>query len=240
MIPCIFVKIIIIIYGIILPVYWSHKALKTHDAKETQRWLTYWMVFVIYIKVLSWVDFLVRFWLPFYNELILIMLVWLLNSELNGSAFLYNFYLEPFLSNYETEIESSIRKIGSTIIEVGLKISSKSIKLVTSAVLEQLKERNSGDIKGESSANLYEINRISVLDTFNDFLSFPGSRETLNVRRSAGKSSNDGCSQYVADSTEDSSICLSRHKKVCKSSNPFRSVTTSKKLQVKPHDKSFK
>ncbi|GBM06544.1 hypothetical protein AVEN_150377-1 [Araneus ventricosus] len=113
MIPRIFLKTVIIIYGIILPVYWSHIALKTYDVKETQRWLTYWMVFVLYIKLLDWVDGLVRIWLPFYNEISLLILLWLLDSELNGSIFLYNFYLKPFLSSCEIEIGSSMHKIGN-------------------------------------------------------------------------------------------------------------------------------
>ncbi|PRD30707.1 UNVERIFIED_CONTAM: Uncharacterized protein T19C3.4 [Trichonephila clavipes] len=150
MIPRLFLQILIITYGVVLPIYWSHKALKNNNEKQIQEWLTYWIMFSLFAKFLDLSSCVIGFWLPFYNELVLLTLFWLISPQFNGSKFLYNNYLKPALSNYENEIDSSLEKTWKNFLDVGLRVSANTAKLVINATIKFLKEGNFTDFKDKS------------------------------------------------------------------------------------------
>jgi len=89
------------------PVYASFKALETEDKNDDTQWLTYWIVFSVFALFESLADELV-FWVPFYYELKLLILIALQIPQLQLASTLYTVYLRPILKRNEAKIDSAI------------------------------------------------------------------------------------------------------------------------------------
>ncbi|GFS68204.1 uncharacterized protein T19C3.4 [Nephila pilipes] len=232
MIPRIFLKILIITYGVALPAYWSHKALRDSNEKETQKWLTYWIIFSLFVKILDVANYVIEIWLPFYNELVLLTLFWLLSPQLNGSKFLYNNYLKPALSNYENDIDSSMEKVWKCILDVGLRVSSKTVKFVINTTIKFLKEGNFTDFEENYALGKDENEQFGVLNVFQNILDSEGSSPNSDPINVIDGSLGDGNQLCEKESFDD---VISNHPKskykLCKKNKTFqrRKISASEK-----------
>ena len=59
------------------PAYASFKAVKSKNLKEYVRWMMYWIVFALFSAIESILDPLLTFWLPFYCEVKVVLLLYL-------------------------------------------------------------------------------------------------------------------------------------------------------------------
>lgn len=82
--------------GSAYPVYRSFKSLQPSDAPAEQ-WLPYWILFAIFSSIEFVLDFVFAFWLPFYYELKVMLVLYLQPVYFDGAAKLYTKYLEPLL-----------------------------------------------------------------------------------------------------------------------------------------------
>jgi len=97
--------------GTLYPAYCSFKAIKNKDLKEYRRWLMYWVVFAFFCSGEIVSDFFLAFWFPFYSQIKLLIVLWLLNSWTRGSSTIYQSLIQPYLIKNEQKIDSTLKEI---------------------------------------------------------------------------------------------------------------------------------
>jgi len=103
--------------GFVFPAYKSIKAIESEDKNDDTQWLTYWVVYSSFMIVEFFSDILLS-WFPFYFLAKLIFLGWCMAPyEWNGSSFIYNRVLYPFVKRHEKQIDSYIEKGGQLASE---------------------------------------------------------------------------------------------------------------------------
>uniref|UniRef100_UPI00358FDC11 receptor expression-enhancing protein 2-like isoform X2 n=1 Tax=Myxine glutinosa TaxID=7769 RepID=UPI00358FDC11 len=96
-----------LVFGTLYPAYSSYKAVKTKNVREYVKWMMYWIVFAIFTAVETFTDLLLA-WFPFYYEMKIMFVVWLLSPYTKGSSVLYRKFVHPTLSSKEKEIDEYI------------------------------------------------------------------------------------------------------------------------------------
>uniref|UniRef100_A0A672QT50 Receptor expression-enhancing protein n=1 Tax=Sinocyclocheilus grahami TaxID=75366 RepID=A0A672QT50_SINGR len=91
-----------LIFGTLYPAYSSYKAVKSKDVREYVKWMMYWIIFALFTTVEVITDI---FLLPFYYELKIAFVVWLLSPYTKGSSVLYRKFVHPTLSSKEKDID---------------------------------------------------------------------------------------------------------------------------------------
>jgi receptor expression-enhancing protein 5/6 len=102
MIPDFLFRLLSTVVGIVIPAYRSYKALEYHDG-QVHHYLKYWIVFGVFSLIEFWVD-IVLFWIPFYNELKLGMLVWLQLPQTSGAVAVYDRVIKPLVNQHEDDM----------------------------------------------------------------------------------------------------------------------------------------
>ena len=93
------------------PSYASFKAVKSKNVREYVRWMMYWIVFSLFSAIESILDPLVSFWLPFYSEFKVLILLYLASPMTRGSGPVYRRWVHPFLCSKEEEIDLVLEKV---------------------------------------------------------------------------------------------------------------------------------
>lgn len=104
-----FAPYITCLVGIVLPTYWSLKAIETKEADDDTQWLTYWIVYACFTFLDLFVGFILKI-IPFYFFLKLIFLVWCFMPNTRGAVTIYNKALKPIFQKYEGFIDKTITK----------------------------------------------------------------------------------------------------------------------------------
>ncbi|KAF7201819.1 receptor expression-enhancing protein 1 isoform X1 [Nothobranchius furzeri] len=107
MVSWIISRLVVLVFGTLYPAYSSYKAVKTKDVKEYVKWMMYWIIFALFTTVEVFTDMFVC-WLPFYYELKIAFVVWLLSPYTKGSSVLYRKFVHPTLSSKEKDIDEYI------------------------------------------------------------------------------------------------------------------------------------
>ncbi|XP_067928570.1 receptor expression-enhancing protein 1-like isoform X2 [Watersipora subatra] len=110
MVSALISKVVILVFGTLYPAYSSYKAVKNKDVKEYVKWMMYWIVFALFTSVETFADVLVS-WFPFYYELKIIFVIWLLSPVTKGSSVLYRKCVHPELLKREAEIDQTLEKV---------------------------------------------------------------------------------------------------------------------------------
>ena len=84
-------------------------------------WMTYWIVFAIVTITEEIFDLLLSFWLPFYYELKIIFLFWLLSPVTRGSRLLYRQVIHPALLTREEDIDQLLLQWRDHSYRLGVK-----------------------------------------------------------------------------------------------------------------------
>lgn len=125
-------RLIVLGGGTLYPAYASYKAVKSANVRLYVRWMMYWIIYAIFVTVETFTDLLLS-WVPFYYEIKVGFLIWLLSPYTKGAAFLYRKYVHPFLSEKEPEIDnlfdSAKKRSYATVMDYG----SRGINVATSA-----------------------------------------------------------------------------------------------------------
>ncbi|KAI6239551.1 Receptor expression-enhancing protein [Aphelenchoides fujianensis] len=128
MISILFSRLAILVCGMLYPAYKSFKAVRLKDAKEYMKWMMYWIAFAIFCVAESFADIFVSFWFPFYYELKILFILWLVSPWTKGGTILYRKasllallfpiidsilqWIHPTLMKHEEEIDVVIQKAG--------------------------------------------------------------------------------------------------------------------------------
>ncbi|XP_041124628.1 receptor expression-enhancing protein 1-like isoform X2 [Polyodon spathula] len=93
-----------LIFGTLYPAYSSYKAVKSKDIKDYVKWMMYWIIFALFTTAETITDIFLS-WIPFYYELKIAFVVWLLSPYTKGSSVLYRKFVHPTLTSKEKEID---------------------------------------------------------------------------------------------------------------------------------------
>lgn len=133
MLPYSLCRLITFGLGTLYPGYASYKALKFNDTPALLHWLTYWIVSALFLTFTEiFLDLFLGFWFPFYYEIKIIFILWLIYPATRGSKFIYREFLHPMLIKCEVDIDefvdtctrdgfSAVSDLGWTIVDVVIK-----------------------------------------------------------------------------------------------------------------------
>lgn len=107
MISSIFSRITILAFGTLYPAYNSFKTVRAKSVDEYMKWMMYWIVFAIFSAAETFTDVFLA-WLPFYYEMKVLLILWLLPSMGNGSPVIYRKCLHPFLKRHEARLDHTL------------------------------------------------------------------------------------------------------------------------------------
>ncbi|ODQ60123.1 hypothetical protein WICANDRAFT_23789, partial [Wickerhamomyces anomalus NRRL Y-366-8] len=81
-----------------LPLITTYKALNSNNQHLLKPWIIYWIVYSLLITLEHYLYFVLKY-IPFYSFGKIYLSVWLILPQTQGSLFIYDHYLNPFLSS---------------------------------------------------------------------------------------------------------------------------------------------
>uniref|UniRef100_A0A7M4EFY8 Receptor accessory protein 3 n=1 Tax=Crocodylus porosus TaxID=8502 RepID=A0A7M4EFY8_CROPO len=127
-------RVVVLIFGMLYPAYYSYKAVKTKNVKEYVRWMMYWIVFALYSVTETIADLMVS-WFPLYYELKIAFVVWLLSPYTRGASLIYRKFLHPLLSSKEREIDEYIVQAKERGYETMVNFGRQGLNLAATAAV---------------------------------------------------------------------------------------------------------
>jgi len=121
-------------FAILYPAYSSYKAVKNKNAKEYVKWMMYWIVFAFFLVAETFTD-ICFYWLPFYSELKIILLLWILSPTAKGASIVYRKLLQPQISRREADIDSCIERASSQGYASLRLLASRALSVTTDIIL---------------------------------------------------------------------------------------------------------
>ncbi|XP_074640788.1 receptor expression-enhancing protein 1-like isoform X2 [Tubulanus polymorphus] len=134
MISALVSRIIILVFGTLYPAYRSYKAVKTKNVKEYVKWMMYWIVFALFTCVETFSD-VILCWLPFYYEIKIVFVIWLLSPATRGSSILYRKFVHPQLMKREKDIDEYIAQATDKGCAALFTIGTKGLNFAANTVL---------------------------------------------------------------------------------------------------------
>ncbi|KAM4621304.1 receptor expression-enhancing protein 2 isoform 1-T1 [Polymixia lowei] len=134
MVSWIISRMVVLAFGTLYPAYSSYKAVKTKNVKEYVKWMMYWIVFALFSTAETITD-LVLSWFPFYFELKIAFVIWLLSPYTKGSSVLYRKFVHPTLSNKEKEIDEYITQAKDRSYETMMRFGKRGLNLAANAAV---------------------------------------------------------------------------------------------------------
>lgn len=165
-------RLIIVVVGTLYPAYCSYKAIQiarsSRNANEMGHWLMYWIVYALFSLAETFADTLVS-WFPFYYEMKLIFVFWLVLPITKGSRYLYKKFVHPYLEQHEQHIDAYLNKAGEKGLETLKKVGQQGINfaattMVTSAIKGQAVVTDALQRSRESSTSSQQQPRQSHSD----------------------------------------------------------------------------
>jgi len=129
-------RVISLSLGTLYPAYASYKAVRTKNVKEYVKWMMYWIVFALFTSVETVSDVFLS-WFPFYYEIKIIFLIWLLSPATKGSSLLYRKFVHPQLLRRETKIDEMIVAAQTRSYDTAMQLGQKSMRYVTGLIMDQ-------------------------------------------------------------------------------------------------------
>uniref|UniRef100_A0A4W4G3L0 Receptor expression-enhancing protein n=1 Tax=Electrophorus electricus TaxID=8005 RepID=A0A4W4G3L0_ELEEL len=124
----------VLAFGTLYPAYSSYKAVKTKNVKEYVKWMMYWIVFALFTTAETITDLLLS-WFPFYFELKIAFVIWLLSPYTKGSSVLYRKFVHPTLSRKEKEIDEYIAQAKDRSYETMMRFGKRGLNIAATAAV---------------------------------------------------------------------------------------------------------
>ncbi|CAH6825610.1 Reep4 [Phodopus roborovskii] len=157
-------RLVVLIFGMLYPAYASYKAVKSKNIREYVRWMMYWIVFAIFMAAETFTDVFIswfgtrigRLWVgqpyllipgshtplplpcrfPFYYEIKMAFVLWLLSPYTKGASLLYRKFVHPSLSRHEKEIDACIVQAKERSYETMLSFGKRGLNIAASAAVQ--------------------------------------------------------------------------------------------------------
>ncbi|XP_076363566.1 receptor expression-enhancing protein 1-like isoform X1 [Tachypleus tridentatus] len=125
-----------LVFGTLYPAYASYKAVRTKNVKEYVKWMMYWIVFALFTFVETLFDIVVSFWLPFYYEMKILFVLWLLSPATKGSSILYRKFVHPQFMKREKEIDECLATARDRGYASLVHLSSRGLSYATAVIMQ--------------------------------------------------------------------------------------------------------
>eukprot|EP00092_Neocalanus_flemingeri_P026538 GFUD01028761.1.p1 GENE.GFUD01028761.1~~GFUD01028761.1.p1 ORF type:complete len:281 (-),score=82.67 GFUD01028761.1:28-870(-) len=135
MISALLSRVISLGLGTLYPAYASYKAVRTKDVKEYVKWMMYWIVFALFTSLETFTDFFFS-WFPFYYEIKIVLLIWLLSPATKGSSLLYRKFVHPALVRREQNIDDLINAAQTRSYDTAMELGQKGVRYISGMVME--------------------------------------------------------------------------------------------------------
>ncbi|XP_045141042.1 receptor expression-enhancing protein 2 isoform X2 [Echinops telfairi] len=96
--------------------------------------MMYWIVFAFFTTAETLTDIILS-WFPFYFELKIAFVIWLLSPYTKGSSVLYRKFVHPTLSNKEKEIDEYITQACDKSYETMMRVGKRGLNLAANAAV---------------------------------------------------------------------------------------------------------
>ncbi|GIY21739.1 receptor expression-enhancing protein 2 [Caerostris darwini] len=140
MISVLLSRLVLLVFGTLYPAYASYKTVKTKNVRDYVKWMMYWIVFALYTCIEIFTDIFIAFWCPFYYELKIIFVLWLICPATRGSTYIFKKIINPRLSKYETGIDAHIDSLWDHGYDIMRKIGAQGVDYVGHVVLDLLRK----------------------------------------------------------------------------------------------------
>ncbi|GAB0200243.1 receptor expression-enhancing protein 4 [Grus americana] len=128
-------RVIVLVFGMLYPAYASYKAVKTKNIREYVRWMMYWIVFALFMATETFTDLLIS-WFPFYYEIKMAFVIWLLSPYTRGASLLYRKFVHPTLSRKEKEIDTYIIQARERSYETMVRFGKRGLNMAATAAVQ--------------------------------------------------------------------------------------------------------
>ncbi|OXU29048.1 hypothetical protein TSAR_002708 [Trichomalopsis sarcophagae] len=125
-----------LVFGTLYPAYASYKAVRTKNVKEYVKWMMYWIVFALFTCAETFTDVFFSFWFPFYYEIKIILVLWLLSPATKGSSILYRRFVHPALCRREAEIDDALARATEQGYTAVLQLGTKGVNYATTVLMQ--------------------------------------------------------------------------------------------------------
>ncbi|THY92830.1 hypothetical protein D6C80_00074 [Aureobasidium pullulans] len=115
--------------SILFPIFASYKALRSSDPAQLAPWLMYWTTLSLALAAESFL-YPILSWVPFYSWIRLCAHLYLVLPGQQGSVFVYQNYIHPFLYEHEREIDRFISNSHEKAKQAGLQYLKQGIEWV--------------------------------------------------------------------------------------------------------------
>ncbi|KAF9574697.1 hypothetical protein EC968_005701 [Mortierella alpina] len=132
--------------------YASYKAINSRDHTRLTAWLMYWTVMGIFTLAEVVLDMFV-FWLPFYYEIKMLFVLWMILPQTQGSIYLYQTFVDPYLSQHEREIDQTLKDIQKQAMAMGMQYIKQAIQMIQNFALDIYKKSQNQGATSSLSAN---------------------------------------------------------------------------------------
>lgn len=136
MISSLLSRVISLGLGTLYPAYASYKAVRTKNVKEYVKWMMYWIVFALFTSMETVTDIFLSWWFPFYFEIKIILLIWLLSPATHGSSILYRKFVHPALVRREQKIDAMLESAQTQSYNTAMELGQRGVRYVTGLVME--------------------------------------------------------------------------------------------------------
>ncbi|XP_030366111.1 receptor expression-enhancing protein 4 isoform X2 [Strigops habroptila] len=128
-------RLVELLFGMLYPAYASYKAVKTKNIREYVRWMMYWIVFALFMATETFTDLLIS-WFPFYYEVKMAFVIWLLCPYTRGASLLYRKFVHPTLSRKEKDIDGYILRARERGYETMVRFGKRGLNLAATAAVQ--------------------------------------------------------------------------------------------------------
>ncbi|NXN92873.1 REEP4 protein, partial [Rhinopomastus cyanomelas] len=99
------------------------------------RWMMYWIVFALFLATETITDLLIS-WFPFYYEVKMAFVLWLLLPYTRGASLLYRKFIHPTLARREQEIDAYIIQARDRSYEAMVRFGKRGLNLAATAAVQ--------------------------------------------------------------------------------------------------------
>jgi len=111
-------KYITCLVGILLPTFFSIKAIESKEEDDDKLWLTYWTIYALFSFLDLFVGWILKI-IPFYFIIKLVFLVWCFMPNTKGAVIIYDKIIKPFFLKNEGIIDKYFNKLAEKTKKAG-------------------------------------------------------------------------------------------------------------------------
>jgi len=192
-------RCLILVLGTLYPAYRSYKAIKNKDLREHVKWMMYWIVFALFTTCETFLDIFFS-WFPFYYEIKILFILWVLSPATRGSSLLYKKVVHPMLISREKEIDELIEKTKQQGYSTFIQLFSSGFNYASNLFL-------SSALKGQMLLGNQLKKSLSLNDVYEEINNSGNSKHMNGVNGNGNGNSNrapsieEEYSDYEQDST---------------------------------------